>query len=461
MPNIATRTPEVDRMLDAAELVRCLMAGTAAMRAAGEKYLPIEQRETRAAYDARLKRSTLFNAFGKTARDQTGRVFRKPIVLKDDVPEPIVAFAENIDLTGRHINVFARDVFFDALQTGITFILVDAPPADGEIKTVAQEKAAGRRPYIVHIPLERLIGWKSTLVNGVETLTQVRIKECVSEPDGEYAEKSVDQIRVLEPGKWRTFRKKATTGVAATDEWEPFEEGTSSLNEITLVPVYTNRTGFMTGSPPLAELADLNVAHYQSQSDQRNILHVARVPILYGAGFEAADTIEIGASSMVRTSNPDARLEYVEHSGQAISSGDKDLQNLEFQMQTMGLQLLVSQPGQTATGEIRDDAKEMSPLAMMAQALADALETALGFMAQYIGLGADAGGSVEVNTDFGVVGSADTTTLLSAVNAGQISRLTFWRELQRRAVLADDFDPEAEAQRLEAEDSRRSMNLGA
>ena len=189
-----------------------------------------------------------------------------------------------------------------------------------------------------------------------------------------------------------------------------------------MTPVYLNRTGFMTGEPPLSELADLNVAHWQSQSDQRNILHVARVPILYGAGFEEADTIEIGASSMVRTTNPNAKLEYVEHTGAAIDAGDKDLQNLEFQMQQMGLQLLVPQPGQTATGEIRDDAKEMSPRAMMAAALGDAIEQALGFMAEYRGLGADAGGSVEVNTDFGIVGSADATTLLNAVNAGQISR---------------------------------------
>lgn len=147
------------------------------------------------------------------------------------------------------------------------------------------------------------------------------------------------------------------------------------------------------------------------------------------------------------------------HSGQAIGAGEKELQSLETQMQAMGLQLLTPNHGQTATGELRDDAKERSALAMMATALQDALEQSLGFMAEFLGLREDAGGSISVNTDFGVVGTADFQNLLAAANSGQLSRHTFWAELQRRNVLHDSFDPEVEMDRLEAEDSRRSINL--
>jgi len=35
----------------------------------------------------------------------------------------------------------------------------------------------------------------------------------------------------------------------------------------------------MQAKPPLLDLAWLNVEHWQSASDQSNILHVARVPI--------------------------------------------------------------------------------------------------------------------------------------------------------------------------------------
>lgn len=466
-PNVATPSAAQAAIADAAALPRALMGGTKAMRAAGEKYLPKEPAETVEAYANRLKRTTLFNGFGKTVSDMTGKVFAKPIVLKDNVPEQIRTMAENVDLTGRHINVFARDVFYDALQPGVSYILVDMPPAEGKTRTVAQERAEGRRPYLVHIPVERLIGWKSDTVNGAETLTQVRILECVYEPDGPFHEKEIEQVRVLEPGTWATWRR----GKEA-DEWVPYANGMNSLKKIAIVPVYTNRTGFMTGSPPLNDLADTNVAHWQSQSDQRNILHVARVPILFGAGIAEDSQFVIGANAMIRTSNPDAKLEFVEHTGNAIDSGDKDLKNLEFQMQTLGLQLLVPTPGgKTATGEARDDSKENSPLAMMARSLGDAIEEAFGLMGEYIGLGPDQGGEVDVNKDFGILAGAltDIPNILSAKAAGVIDQETALAELKRRGFLSDSVDAavvmskteaaaEAEIERMQ---KAAPMDLGA
>jgi hypothetical protein len=264
---------------------------------------------------------------------------------------------------------------------------------------------------------------------------------------------------VLEPGKWRTYRKDANS------KWVPYKSGTNSLNKITLAPVYIKRTAFMQGVPPLEKLAELNVAHWQSSSDQRNILHVARVPILFGSGFPETAEIVVGASQMVRSTDPNAKLEFVEHSGGAINAGRDDLKDLELHMQAMGLQLLVSQPGaKTATGEMRDDSKENSPLAMAARALGDGLEMALGFMAEYERAGTDAGGSVEVNTDFGLSAAsmAAIPNILSAQTSGLISRETAWELLQRHGFLADDFDPEAEAARVQDEEAAKiSLNSAA
>jgi hypothetical protein len=82
----------------------------------------------------------------------------------------------------------------------------------------------------------------------------------------------------------------------------------------------------------------------------------------------------------------------------------------------------------------------------------DSLEHALGYMAEFLGLGEDAGGSVVVNKEFGVSGGwGDIAQLLASRVAGEISRETYWKELQRRGYLADDFDPEVEASRLGSE----------
>jgi hypothetical protein len=469
---VATPSDDHIRLMKLWKLPRALMQGTRGMRTAGARatgnasyteWLPREPAETPAAYAARLYRSTLFNAFRKTVKDMTGKVFQREVTLEDDVPEQLKGYAENIDLAGRHLNVFARDVFFDGMQTGINYILVEMPPAlaneDGSPVTIAQIQAANKRPYLCHIKAEDLIGFKSDIVNGVITLTQARIREDVSEPDGQFGEVCVEQIRVLEPGTWETYRKQDDGQGRKT--WQSYEKGTTSLTYIPLVPVYINRTGFMIGEPPLEDLADLNIAHWQSSSDQRNILHVARVPILFGAGFGADDVIAIGPNTMSRSSDVNAKLSWVEHTGAAIEAGRNDLKDLELQMQVQGLQLLQPQPGgQTATGEVRDEAKENSPLAMMAMALGDALESAFGFMADYVGIKVPeeakgqattkAGGSIDVNTDFGVgTGTGvDLPILLQSCVAGKISDETFRSELKRRDILADSVDVVTEADKI-------------
>lgn len=458
MADVSTPITAQLKMVDAARVVRTLVAGTDAMRKAREQYLPREEAETEDGYDNRLKRSFLFNATGKTIEDMTGKIFVKPVILQKDVDAQLVEWSENIDNAGRHLNVFACDAFKDSMQPGVGYIFVDAPPPpvreDQQPATIADYQNAKWRPYFTFIPVENLIGWKTTIVNGAVMLTQIRIKECVTEPDGEYGEKDVDQIRVVSVNDsgtgcaWQTYRKPA-----ASVEWVEFASGTISLPQIPLVPIYINRICYMQGKPPLAKLAEINVAHWQSSSDQLNILHVARVPILFGAGFDPDAKVVIGARSMVRTNNPDAKLTYVEHSGAAIGAGDKDLTNLELQMQALGLQMLVDNPGgQTATGEIRDDVKENSPLAMAATALQDALEAAFEFMAQFAGKPPLAGGSVIVNHDFGVTGSTgDLQYLTQAVIGNKLSKETYWEELQRRGTLGEGFDPEVEADRLEAE----------
>lgn len=446
MSDVNTVTAEVQAMRDLAVLPRKLMGGTKAMRAAGTTYLPMEPAEDAPDYQRRLNRSTLFNGFRKTVKDMTGKVFRREISLGDDVPPALVKWSENIDLAGRHLNVFARDVFYDAMTPGIGYIFTDMPPAI-EGGTRADEAAAGLRPYLCYIKVEDVVGWKAENVAGVLTLTQFRFRETVAVPDGPFADKPVDQIRVLLPGAYELWREAADG--PDKGKWVRVESGTRSIRAIPIAPVYINRTGFMTGEPPLEDLADLNVAHWQSQSDQRNILHVARVPILFWAGKNDDDRLVVGPNSVARSSDPNAKLEWVEHSGEAIGAGDKDLQNLKDEMQTQGLQLLVQTPGgKTATGENLDNEKENSPLAMMANALGDALEWSFGFMAEYAGLGADKGGSLTVNTDFGVTLDGMTVQqLLDMRNSGQISQETFLNEMKRRDVLSESVDVEAEIER--------------
>ncbi|AHE73592.1 DUF4055 domain-containing protein [Enterobacter ludwigii] len=132
------------------------------------------------------------------------------------------------------------------------------------------------------------------------------------------------------------------------------EEGKTSLKKIPFVPVYGNKTGFMLAPPPLAELAFMNVEHWQTKSDQQTILHVARVPILFGRQLGDAP-ITVGAASVISTDTPEGDLKYVEHTGKAIEEGRMDILDLEDKMRQIGAELLVIKPGRNTVAQTMAD----------------------------------------------------------------------------------------------------------
>lgn len=446
--SVAKQTPVVAAMVEAARKGRALMGGTDAMRKGGETFLPKFKAEDKLDYNARLKASWLFNGLRKTVKDMVGRVFDQPVEIAEG-PTQLMEWATNIDMQGRDLSTFACEVFKDGFIPGISFIMVDAPRREGTT-TRAQAAQAGLRPYLVHLRLEDVLGWKTASYGNVTALSQFRIMEQIEVPDAddEFASEMVSQVRVLDRldsgVQVRLFRKNSD------DKWALFDEYVTEASEITVVPFYANRTGFFTGEPVLEDLADVNIAHWQSQSDQRNILHFARVPILFAKGIDEETEIKIG-SAAVTSRNPDADLSWVEHGGHAIAAGRQDLKDLEFQMETMGLQLLVART-QTATGAALEAAKETSTLAMMADALQDALEQALLWMLEYGGLGEQTV-SVTVNKDYGVsmLRPQEMTALLTAVNTGNLSKRSFLEEMKRRGAIREDLNTDEELQAIEDE----------
>lgn len=452
---IAKVSATVSAMRAKSAIGRALMGGTAAMRDAGTAYLPQMPKETTEAYRERLGLSWLFNGFRKTVRDMTGKIFAKPVELTEGASERIASWLENVDMQGRDLSTFAHDICEDALAgPGVSYIMVDAPPRSGVV-TQAQANSEGLRPYFVHLSVDDVLGWTTDTVANVTVLRQFRIAEKVAVPDpkDEFGEIMVDQIRVLDLTdagvSVRLFRKIKKDGAEWAQVDEPFMTG---LAEITVVPFYANRTGFFTGEPLLDDLAFVNVAHWQSQSDQRMILHYARVPILFGAGFTSEDKITFSASMAVMTGNEAANLQWVEHSGQAIAAGRQDLKDLEFQMEALGLQLLEARPSaQSATGEALDAGKETSQLSAIADSLKNTMEKAISYMAMYAG--EDAAPVVDVNKEFGVnmIGAQEVTALLGAVNTGNLSRETFIGELARRGMIKPDVNADDEMERIEGE----------
>ncbi|WP_256665313.1 DUF4055 domain-containing protein [Pseudomonas sp. SLFW] len=432
------------------DIVDPLMGGTSAMRVAGAKLLPKWPKEEREDYDSRVKQSTLLPAYSETVKNMTGRVFAEPLVLSDDIPESLQQYAENIDRQGNNLQVWAQTFFANALARGLCHVLVDYPQTvgpDGKalIRTRAEEQAARVRPYVILIHAQQVLGWRSASQAGEHVLTQFRYIETVEEDDGAFGTKSIQQIRVLTPGAWATYRKSNDK-----DEWLLHKEGRNSLSVIPLTTFYTGRTGYMTATPPLLELAHLNVKHWQSQSDQDNILHVARVPMLAISGIDD-DQWELKVGTASATKLPTGgEMKWVEHTGKAIEAGRVSLQDLEDQMRIAGAKLLQreKQAVKTATQAEEEAAQEMSPLETMAGQLEDALDQIFQFFAAYTGQAE--GGHVQVNGNFDVDFAPETTLplLLNMAAQGRLSDQTLFAEYQRRGVVSTDLKWDEEKQKI-------------
>lgn len=430
-------------MADERATICCLLAGTGAMRAAGEKYLPKHPAESADAYKYRVAVSTLYNGMRRTIETLAGKPFSEPIKLGQDVPPQIVEWCDDVDLQGRDLHAFAHAVFTTALADGISHVLVEYPPTVPNA-TLADKKATGARPYFVHIKHDQILGWRSQRIAGVETLTMLRFMETVTEAAGTWKTKCIKQIRVLEQKTWQILRENEK------GEWIVFDEGVVTLGAVPLATVYCDRQGYMMARPPLLDLAYLNIEHWQSSSDQSNILHVARVPILFGAGFEDGAVLSLGAGSAVLASDPTAKLAYVEHTGAAIDAGRESIKDIEERMSLMGAQLLVKKPGaRTATEKAIDSADADSALSLMVRNLEDSLEYALQFMADWEGIGP--AGEVELVGEIGGLEDIELTWLLRARELGSLSAETVFAELQRRGLLSDDIEWAEERARIKAE----------
>lgn len=432
----------VDDMREDWAIIDALMGGTRAMRKAGTKFLPQWPKEESEAYQARLKTSTLLPALSETVQNMTGRVFADPITLTEDVPDAIKEMAEDFDLQGNNLQVWAQSLFSGGLSHGIFHVLVDHPKAEG-IKTKAEEKSAGVRPYAVVIKPGQVLGWRSANKGGEQVLTQFRYMECVEVDDGAFGTKSVDQIRVLVPGGWATYIE--VDDGKGQKSWQMNDEGLTSLSVIPLATFYTKRTGFLTATPPLLELANMNVKHWQSQSDQDNILHVARVPMLAVIGLDEGSTITVGAGSATQLPK-DCDMKWVEHTGKAIDAGRISLLDLVEDMRLAGAKLLQKekQTVKTASQSEEEAAQEMSPLQTMAGQLEDALDQVLQYFALWMNL--PDGGHVKVKGNFDVDFSPETTMpfLLSLNKALILSDESLFHEVQRRGLLSDEIDWEEE-----------------
>ncbi|MCK5604245.1 DUF4055 domain-containing protein [Candidatus Pacearchaeota archaeon] len=427
-----------------------LLSGTAAMRDAGEEMAPRHEHESVRNYDERIGGNVLFNMVDLTLRMWVGRPFANQIQYTEDFAAHLVPLMDDVDLDGNNLDVYSRRWFRDGVAKAFSHTLVEFPrvgPAIVGPRTLADDDRMNIRPYFVHVGPEQVIFALATRIDGKEVLTHVRISEEVITLDG-WEQVVTEQIRVLEldyvdmgTDDEPDFIRKVRVDIHQQDEkknWVVVETWHMDIDFIPLVTFYADRQGFMLGRSPLDDLADLNIRHWQSMSDQVSILTVARFPMLACSGGDDEESkLVIGPKEWLYTPDPAARFYYVEHKGAAIAAGEKDLEGLEKRMQSYGAEFTKDRPDrESASARELDSSEATSPLQDVTFRFNDALNVALEIMSVW--MRQKHSGKAGVPTEFTSPQSDELLTIYNTWIEGGLTTEEYLKELQRRGVLSEE-----------------------
>ncbi len=439
-------------------------------------YLPQFPNELNLDYQIRRENAPLTNIYKDVSENLAGKPFSKTCELAADTPQDLKDWSENVDGQGNNLHVFASHVFKSGIDKGIDWILVDYVKASG-IRTLADERAIGAKPYWVHVAAENLLAVYSDFVNGQEVITHARIYEMSTRRDG-FKEDTVEHVREFtreavadangkvlgyQPATWNLWELVEETDSSGKEDrnWRVIESGPISIGIIPLIPFKTSaRDGCSWRvDPPLKDLAFMQVEEFQQESNKRAIKEMTAFPMLSGDGVArptdnkgAPVQVSVGPKVILFTGHGGegtrpGSFRYVEPSGSSLTFLKQDLEGFRDEMRNLGKQPLAS-ANLTVITTANISMRAHSAVQAWALLLKDALEQAMLVTCKWMGRTDEP--EVNVHTDFGVDFEAGTELdgLLKAEAAGIVSKETVAEEFKRRGILSDDFDYEDEKKRL-------------
>ena len=434
-------------MLPRWKVMRAVLEGNYYLKQVQRDYVPALPNESDECYSRRLLQS-LFTPYVSRVTDAAiGLILRKPITLEGGSEEFWESWSQNVDRQNTDLQEFARKVLRSSIGYGHSSILVDYPKADG-IRTLADERSAQLAPYMNIVEPWDILGWRHDVRQQGGQLQQVRLREIAVEPDGRFGEKIVEQIRVLEPGRYELFRKDEA------GEWQSVEQGRTSLSEIPLATTYSEKQATLVSEPPLLDCAYINLAHYRLQSQHLNALQVAGFPILQLKGWDTNDQkIQVDVSkALAFPSDAGAGASYVEPSNAAFQAYMDELEALANQCSNLGIAVLAQQKNvaEAAKKAQLDRADTNSMLANISLDLEQCLQKAVDMAAAYAGQEAPIVG-LSRDFDAQTLDGQGITAINTMFTSGLIDQETALTLLHQGEILNDDMNIEEILSRSETE----------
>lgn len=448
--------PEYTAMAPKWKRCRDVAAGQDAIHAAGEEYLPSLSEQTPAEYLAYKKRTPFYGAGYRTLAGLVGMVFRKDPHI--DIPAAMQAYADDVTLSGVSLNGLARQIVNEVQEVGRCGVLVEFPKVEKEEQptNLAAAMASNLRPYASMYKAESIINWRIERVNNKMIPTLVVLHE-QHEEKGQFETKYTDQLRVLtlENGFYevRLFRK-IENEYQLVEGFTPLMNG-KQMAEIPFFAFGPDVLSLQCQIPPLIDLFDLNLSHYRTSADLEHGAHFTGLPTPFIAGVTLGDneTISIGSTRAIVSSDPQATASYLEFTGQGLGALEKLLDRKEDQMAAIGARMLAPEKeGVEAAGTLQMRSNgESSVLAGQALLVSMGIEGMLETMREWAGIAGKC--EYRLSTDYlpAKMTAPELTALVTSWQSGAISKRVLFENLQQGEIISAEttYEDEEEALALE------------
>lgn len=449
---VDTKHPLYMRNLAAYEMVVDCVMGETAVKYRKERYLPhpnphdVESKDpkTRAAairrYQAYLTRARFLNATGRTLFGMLGVVFGKPVTIK--LAGQLTELETNADGKGQPLTQLMRDMVSETLKSGRGYLLPDFT-GSGEQTITTQGQAMLR-----FFSATQIINWRES--NNKTTLVVFQYTENIDD---------ANEFQNRERTVWLELRM--IEGVAHARRWTQDTGGSmylaSNSTQTPLVPMrdmsgqpLTEIPGCWLGAEnndaepdaaPLADIASLNIGHYQADADVVEAARLVGMPTLVISGLTQAwadkylkNGCYVGSTQGILL-NETASAQILQAQETNASTNLKEQRTKE--MAQLGAKLIErGTAARTATQASYEAETDNSVLSLAAGNVEQCMNKALKDMALMI----NGNGEVQINQryDIATVDAPVLTALMGMVQNGALSLHNFIRYQQSIGLVSAD-----------------------
>lgn len=442
--NIDYRHPAYREFLPEWELVGDCVDGERKIKKRGKKYLPhpssdhINDDPQDIRYKAYKQRAPFINATGRTLSGLLGLAFNKPV--KIALTGRIADIEDDADGDGQPLTQIARDALSQNLQRGRAGILTDYT-ASGN-----QTLSKLGRPILRLFTAKEIINWRVTA--GKTSLVVVHYVEPVDDPNNFelLLQKVWIELRLIDDKAYSRRWQQSTTGMMEGQLIELKDSTGLQLTELPWSWIGASNNDHTPDAPPLADIANVNIKHYQAEADIAEISHLTGQPTIAVGGLNQpwADKyldggIKIGSTKGILL--PDNGVISI------VQAEDRNLpitvaERREKQMAMLGAKLVERNTSARTATQASDEAQtDNSILSLCVGNVEQAINRALEFAVLFAGSGE---GSIEINKRFEIssLDSAALSVLMAMVQSGQMLLVDFIRYQQSIGLIDQSVAPE-------------------